>query len=764
MIVAPLTQQDRLLTFQTPNENNRLFLRSVKVVEKVSSLYTMHLELLSEVSPVGLDEILGQPVSVSIDDGGECEARHFHGIVSQFAYSGCDRRFHYYSADVVPWLWMLTRTSDCRVFQEMTVPQIVEKVFRDRGFDDFRTALGPNYAKLDYCVQYRESDFSFVSRLMEREGIYYYFEHEANRHVLVLADSPRAHRDCPGQATLRFEPIGGASHHERSVRAWRELQQVRSGEVLHRDYSFQTPDNPLEFAERTVVELPMSRKLRLYDYPGEYAERFNLPGERLGELHNEGRKLTRIRMEEEESQHAIMTGESDCPSLTAGGRFKLLDFPESGDNRGPFMITAVEHFASQEGVFTSGQESSREYRNCFTCMLHQTQYRPCRSTPAPVVHGPQTAVVVGPPGEEIHVDKFGRIKVQFHWDREGKKNQHSSCYVRVAQSIAGKRWGSYFWPRIGQEVVVEFLEGDPDQPIVVGCVYNANQMPPYIGDGLDPKHKHNPRLSGFKSNSSQGGEGFNELRFDDTKGQEQVFLHAERAKDERVGADSLEFIGNDRHLYVGANQREHVEGDKHQRVKGTLREHIQSDMLLQVDGSQDITVFADKRETLNANLDLSIESAFHEKVGNQKTVTVGSDLTQSIGGGFRTEAASEVSFKANHFIGLSSGACVRLKGPGGFIEINDEGIIIEGSVVKINCGGSAEDAPGVEAIEPAKAGEPAPESPQLADGSVSGQPSAPNAKLAPPKKPAPKPNMGGKPAPAKQPSVEPGPVTPVGGA
>ena len=600
------TQDNRLISLTTPLGKDVLLLRSFTGHEGISRLFNFELDLLSEDAEISFEAIVGQRVTIAIKliDG---SARYINGFVSRFAQSGNDNRFTYYRAEVVPWLWFLTRTADCRIFQNMPVPDIITKIFSELGFTDFQKSLQGNYEPREYCVQYRETDFNFVSRLMEQYGIFYFFKHEKSKHTLVLADSPSAHQPCPGQARARYEGAAGAAQQEDFVNGWHIEQQLGSGKYALSDYNFETPSTSLAVNVPGTINVGGNGKYEVFDYPGEYMQKA------------QGENLAKIRMEEDEAGAVVVNGASNCRAFCSGFKFDLAEHYRQDMNR-THLLTEVHHAASVGGSYSNdaGGEASSSYSNTFVCIPHTTPFRPRRVTPKPVVQGVQTAVVVGPSGEEICVDKYGRVKVQFHWDREGQKNENSSCWIRVAQNWAGKRWGNLFIPRLGNEVIVSFLEGDPDQPIITGSVYNAEQAVPY--DLTKDKTK-----STMKSDSSKGHGGFNELRFEDKKGGEQIFLHAQKDMDCRVKNDAREWIGKDRHLIVKGKQKELIEGDKHLNVK------------------------------MNHN----------EKVGQT------------------------LSIKAGQKVVIEAGMEISLKAAGGFIDIGPAGIYISGTMVYINSGGSA---------------------------------------------------------------------------
>lgn len=781
--VLDTTQRERLITVKIGSLDQDLLLATSLIgSEAISSMFSFSLDLISQrPQQVTFDQIIGQNITISLRlaDGSQ---RFLNGFVSRFALvgreMGAEHRFTHYHAEVVPWLWFLTKMTDCRIFQEKTVPDIITQVFKDHGFLDFRNSLSRTYTSWDYCVQYRETDFQFVSRLMEEEGIFYFFEHEQSKHTLVMADKPGVYKSCPGQPSAIFQPEGGIGEEQDTVTSWVMEQDLHSGKVTNRDHHFEMPSKTLEFSETTRFDIAQNNKLEIYDYPGGYAEKFNKPGERLGKVEPEGRQLVRIQMEEVETPHLIHQGSSDCRAFTAGTTFQLKS-PPPGVGEGPYALTSIQHSATQDAGFVSGDTEAFSYSNTFTCIPGSTPYRPRRITPKAVIPGPQTAVVVGPKGEEIFTDKFGRVKVQFHWDRQGKHDSNSSCWIRVSQIWAGKRWGASFWPRIGQEVIVDFLEGDPDQPIIVGSVYNADQMPPYLGQGPDSKHPNDNKLAGIKSNTTKGGVGFNEWRFDDTKGKEQIFIHAERNMDARVKNDSMERVVANRHLIVGhekdgkkaGDQKEKVFGNKHLHVLGNQEEKIDGNMKLTIGmgeaesgGNQDIVIEKDKTElvggddslhvkhaqfnlidadqqtTVGRDHALTVEKHSHihiknnrfEKVDINQSLTVGVNQYEKVGSNHALEAGMQIHLKAGMSVIIEAGVQLSLKVGGNFIDISPAGISIQGTMVLINSGG----APGAgmgssptapqDSYKPEDASEAQPDDPAVADDSVTGQKSAPS--------------------------------------
>jgi type VI secretion system secreted protein VgrG len=613
------TQDNRLIAIDTPLGTDVLLLQGFTGHEGISQLFSFDLDLLSENSSIAFNEIVGQKVTltVTLADGG---SRYINGFVSRFAQSGGDERFTYYRAEVVPWLWFLTRTTDCRIFQRMTVPDIITKIFRDLGFSDFKLMLQGSFEPRDYCVQYRETDFNFVSRLMEEYGILYFFEHDEAKHTLVLANSPSAHKPCPEQPEARCNFAPGALLDEDTVTAWQMEQELRPGKYALTDFNFETPSTSLAVNVGTTVNGGSNGKYEIYDFPGEYLKKA------------QGEQLVKIRMEEEEAPHTVVSGASTCRAFTPGYRFDLTGHYSQPMDRS-YVLTEVQHVASVgESYSEAGADVGESYSNHFTCIPHDVPFRPARVTPKPTVQGPQTAIVVGRSGEEIYTDKYGRVKVQFHWDREGKRDENSSCWVRVSHPWAGKGWGAVAIPRIGQEVIVDFLEGDPDQPIITGRVYNAEQMPPY---GLPAGGV----VSGLKSNSTKGGGGYNELIMDDTKGNELIRVHGQYDMDSTIEHDLREHVLHDRSRDVTNNETFTIGNDQTETIGGNQTLSVAKNRTRTVTQNEIVTVALTRTHSVGINEAITVGAAQEVTVGTMRIVTVGinqdvnigSNLSESIG-------------------------------------------------------------------------------------------------------------------------------------
>lgn len=623
-------QEYRLINIATPLGPNALLLQGFTGHEAMSQLFRFDLTLLSEQPSVKMDTLIGQKVTISVMNA-DGSLRYINGHVCRWSQATSDDRFSRFTTEIVPWLWFLTRTTNCRIFQNMSVPDILTKVFTDLGFSDFRNALQGEYEPVEYCVQYRETDFNFVSRLMEEYGIAYFFEHDTSKHTLVMADNISAYKACPQQPKARFEQFTGGTQEEDVINTWHVEQEIRPGSCALKDFNFEMPNTNLLVNVRSNVDENGSGKFEVYDYPGDYRQIA------------QGEGLVRIRMEEEELPHVAVSGESTCRGFVSGFKFDLTEHSQT-EMDGTYLLTGVRHVATMGDSYSGRRGAGVSYSNHFTAIPQKVAFRPLRITPRPTIQGPQTAMVVGPSGEEIWCDKYGRVKVQFHWDRQGKRDENSSCWMRVSQPWGGKGWGGMWIPRIGQEVIVEFLEGDPDRPIITGRVYNAEQMPPYTLPDYSTR-------STMKSRSSKGGgmKNFNELRFEDKNGAEQVFLHSERDFDNRAKNDSREWVGNDRSLMIKGNQKESVDGSKHAKVAG------------------------DKAEQIDGKMSLKVGGDCHQQIGSLYVVQSGQEIHLTSGTKVVIDAGMELTIKA----------------AGGFIDIGPAGVTIQGIMVNINSGGSA---------------------------------------------------------------------------
>jgi type VI secretion system secreted protein VgrG len=474
----------RSLTVSTPLGQDVLLLDGFSGTEAISELFSFELDMFaSNDTAVPFDQLLGQPITVGLALKGQ-QVRYFSGICSRFSEGARTDRKTLYRAEVVPQLWLLTKRRQSRIFQQLSVPDVLNRVLANLNVS---FQLQGNFEPRNYCVQYRETDFDFASRLMEEEGIFYFFKHATDGSQMIFADGKQGYLDLPGgKLSADYGPEGTAF--QEHVRSWEKSQQICAGKAVVRDHHFELPAQNLQ-AEKTVAASvsagPASHSLNLgnhglenYDFPGRYAKRFDGVGpggseqpSQLQKIFTEATRTADLHAQELAASALTIAGEGTCLNLGAGYKFTL-----QGDAKadGDYLITRVQHSVSQ--AFTSG--AKLQVSNKFECVPLDVAPRPRRVTPRPHC-GLQTAKVVGPAGETIFVDKYGRVKVQFFWDLEGQSDQGSSGWVRVGQIATGKQKGAIFVPQVGEEVLVDFLDGDPDQPIIVGRVYNAENMPPF---------------------------------------------------------------------------------------------------------------------------------------------------------------------------------------------------------------------------------------------------------------------------------------------
>ena len=624
-------------------EEDDLLIEEMTGHEGMSQLFEFRLKLLSDsVEEVDPRKIIGKPAILRVElwDTSQMDGeRHWNGVVSRFQRTGrvasADGEDVYsYECDIVPWFWFMTQHEDCRIFQNKTVREIVETIFDEFAYSDFRFELTEDHPALEYCTQYHETTFAFISRLIEREGIHYYFRHNEDdgeaRHILVFTDN-NGSNPALDPDTIPFHHEGQAEDAD-AIRTLSLDQQMRTRKVTLGDWDF-VKKRLLRENTPTVLSIGEDRDLERYRYPGPFVDP------------EVGKYRSRVIMEAEESSHMRFRGNSQCRTLAPGHTFTLEGHPFDEFNI-EYMVLSVWHHG-RNNLTSDG--SASDYFNDFSLQPHEVTWRAPLTTPRGLVRGPQTALVTGPAGEEIYTDEHGRIKIQFHWDRQGNYDDKSSCWVRVAQVWAGNGYGTMFIPRVGMEVVVDFLEGDPDQPLVTGCVYNGVNKPPYAL----PAHATRSTL---KTLSSKGGGGTNELRFEDKKGSEEVFIQAEKNLNINVKAARTESIGASRNTKIAAEDMTKIGGYQSLRVEGDRMVRVEGYSLHLVDGDCE---FGSKGSYLMLH----------------------GDTTTTLGGGDRVDIKSqEICIEASSKISLSTG--------GAFITLGSEGVCISGAQVKINSGGT----------------------------------------------------------------------------
>ncbi len=659
------TQTTRAMRLLTPLGGDALLLAGLRGAEEVSRPFAYTLDLRSEDAAIAPESLLGKGVTVELELPWTSEPRAIHGIVRRFRQVGVGDTLATYEAEIVPWLWLLSLRRDCRVFQNQSVPQIVEAVFRAAGYgsDDYRMALIGSYPAREYCVQYRESDLDFVSRLLEDEGIYYYFEHASGRHVLHLSNNSATARPCPARGTVRVDPDEMAAGFQDSVPRFTRERAMHVPAVALADYDFLKPSARLEVELAGAAPAPES-----YDYPGGFADQ------------GEGRRYAKLRLEEAEAMRDVATASGAFPGFASGYKIEVAGHAMRAVD-GAYFVVAARHTAS-DGGFAGGDGAGGFAYACeATLTPADVPHRPPRRTPRPCVSGTQSAFVVGPRGEEIHTDAHGRVKVQFHWDRAGKHDENSSCWVRVSTAWAGKGWGQFSVPRIGQEVLVDFMEGDPDRPVVVGRVYNAEQVPP-----CDPGARGGV-VSGMRSKTHKGG-GYNAVEMDDTAGKEQIVVHAQYDMTTDVGHDDRVTIGNDRTERVGKNETITIGVDRTENVGANEHGAVAANRSWAVGAADSLTVGGSRTET--------VAMASAESVGLAKALSVGAAYQVSVGGAFNTTVgammAEEIALSRVIGVGkkfsLEAGEEIVLKTGDASITMKKNGdIVVKGNKITIKGSG-----------------------------------------------------------------------------
>jgi type VI secretion system secreted protein VgrG len=646
-----------------------LLFKSMSATEELGQPFEFQVQALSGNDAVVADDLLGTPASVALQLG-DGSVRHFHALVCGFSFDGLHERLFSYRLVLRPWLWLLTRRADTRIFQNKTVKQILEAVFEPFSAD-VKFQLSGSYEPIDYCVQYRETDFNFVSRLMEQEGLYYHFEHEQNKHTLVIVDSGTAHQNCPVQNEYLYRESVDALLDFEPITEWRVDHEIQPGQVVLRYRNFELPGAQDLITAKSVRPKALP-KLEHYD-GGHSGKRFAdlLQPAEAGKLKPEGERYAKLRIEELQARYLRVTGSGSVRALRTGTLFKLSEFPRADQNGKNHLVLSTRIDMGYSGYESEGGESF--FRCRFSAMPASETFRLPRSTPKPTVAGLHTAVVVGPSGQEIYTDANGRIKVQFHWDRLGQNNQDSSCWLRVSHAVAGKGWGMIALPRIGQEVIVEFLEGDPDHPIVTGSVYNNDQVTPY-------KLPDHATVATLKSRSSLNGAAtdFNELRFEDKKDSEYIWFQAQKDFYQYVKHDHITLVDNDLFRIVKKNVTEEVKENVQRLIGKDLKEQVKGKAGLTVDGDRAIEVKG-KQDT-KATGDLVFES------GAVVSVKSGADTHIKIGANLGVDAAANVHIKGGANVVIEAGAMLTLKAGGSSIVLGPT-LSITGSMVLINSGG-----------------------------------------------------------------------------
>lgn len=611
-------QVGRLVTVTTALGPNALLAEKLTGTEALSKPFSFELTAVSKNIDIRASSLVGTAATITLDVGqGSGALRYINGVIDSVT-GGETASYGYrrYVLHLTPSFNLLSHTRDCRIFQQMSVKDIISLILKEYEIGDVDFGkLTAEYQKREYCVQYNESYFDFISRICEEEGIFYYFVHKNGSHVITFGDSAVSYKKC---SPNRIVMSPGNTKH--CINSWNHRHKFITGKSSSRDYYFETPQDDLKTEIKTRIDLPTIAKYERFFYPGRYENK------------SRGAGAVRTAMEIDEWSHDTVSAGGSAPILFAGGVFSLANHIAPSEEGKEWTVTEIHHSASNAAYFGASNSSIEEYENHFTCIPSKIIFRPRQTTRKPRIDGVQTAFVIGPEGKEVHVDRYGRIKVVFHWDRRGGKDE-DACWIRTAQAWAGKNWGVTAVPRIGMEVIVSFIDGDPDRPLVTGCVNNAQTMPAY---DLKPDETRTV----LRTRSSPSGSGYNELRIEDRTGQEQIFMRAERDFHTRVKRERRDWVGGDDHLHVGGDLHEHVMKSRHEIVGG------------------------DHLEEIKGNLSLTVDQDVNEKIGMNFIHKSGMNTV------------------------IEAGVSISLKVGGNFITINPAGVFIKGNLVFINSGGA----------------------------------------------------------------------------
>jgi type VI secretion system secreted protein VgrG len=623
---APANQTHFSLTVEGLTHDFQVFTLSGR--EAISQPFAFDVELVSEKPSLDLETLLHKPAFLQLSPDGS----GIHGLIYRAAQGDSGKRLTRYAVTLRPRLAYLAHRINQRIFQNLSVPKIIGQVLEEHGIhsNTYKFQVGAVYPERVYCVQYDETDLHFIQRLCEEEGIHYHFQHSATAHTLVFGDDQTV---FPKLKPVAYQQDSGMVANDPVINRFELRLETRTSRTTRRDYDFEKPHITLESASRGDA-MP---DLEDYDYPGRFVHR------------ERGKHLAKRALERHRSDFQLVEGKSDQPLLVSGHFLALTQHPKAKWND-LWLLTEIVHEGKQPQVLeesmtrdTSDRKDDfhQGYRNRFKATPWDAPNRPPLNHPKPRILGSQSALVTGPKGEEIHCDQYGRVKVQFHWDREGQADDKASCWLRVSSGWAGAQYGGIAIPRVGMEVLVTFLEGDPDQPLISGCLYHKTNVVPYDLPA-------NKTRSTFKTLSTPGGGGYNELRIEDKKGQEQIFLHAQRDWDQNIEHDQKIHVGNERHDTVEQNSYSEFKAEEHH------------------------TVYADRKLEARADDHLTVGVNQHIKVGTGQFI----------------DAGQEIHLRSGMKIVLEAGSELPLKAGGSFIKIDAGGVTISGPVINMNSGGS----------------------------------------------------------------------------
>ena len=616
-------------SFQIPGIPARFTVVKFSATESISLPFQLDVKITCK-EDIPFEEVLNRPALLTVSKSRF--NRYFHGIINRFVYSEKSTDGMVYRARMVPSLWLLSLTQDCRIFQNKSVVDIVQSVLREHSLSqsvEFR--LKRTYPSMNFCAQFQESDFDFISRLLEQEGIFYFFEHLKARHTLILADDRSSYLPYQDNASVVYTPAFKETKDQDGIEEFLVTRDMYSGKVTLRDYDFQAPNKNLTYQAQAGA----NQSYEIYQYPGQYKNGY-------------GRTLAQLRLQEMTTFKEMAVGRGSYHRFTPGKWFRLTRHEQRKFNR-QFLLTDITHSGYQPPATRRTKDESRRpgYFNDFVAIPTSARFTPSRSTPQPRINGPQSAVVTGPPGEEIYTDGHGRVKVQFHWVRNGSNDENSSGWVRVSQSWAGAGYGTMFLPRVGEEVIVDFFNGDLRQPVIVGRLYNGEKKPPH-------SLPSNKTITTVKTASSKGGGGSNELRFEDKKGAEEIYLHAEKDLTIAIENEKEETIGTGELTKVGFNRTTMVGRDLNETIAGS------------------------KRISVGVNHSESIAGRVSVSVGKDWNRSIGGNLIESVGKSFKLNA-NKIIFSAKDEINLKTGKASIVLDKSGDIRIKGKSIMITGS-------------------------------------------------------------------------------------
>jgi type VI secretion system secreted protein VgrG len=662
-----LSQEDRIAKLKTPLGADVLVLNRVVISEQLSQPFRIEADLLTEQKNLRFEDLIGESVTITIYTHQDVP-RYYNGIVSRFTQMGMESQYEAYRMEVVPKLWVLSRTYQSRIFQNLSASDILKKVLKDV---DVEWSLTGTYDTRDYCVQYRETDLNFVSRLMEQEGMHYFFKFSDGQHKMVVADNAGAHEVLLSHyLDVSYRPYTGRPTGDEFIYDWAQDKILLPATYTHTDYDFVSPKKDLMTRSQETREHALGNG-EWYDFPG------------LHTTSGLGERRARVRCEEMIARYDMAKGKADARGLQTGFVFTLKDHPRTDQNV-KHLVTSAVHTIQLDALESGDLDRGAPYLCSFSTIPASVPFRAQRVAPKPFVQGPQTAIIVGPSGEEIYTDQYGRVKVQFHWDRDGKFDENSSCWVRVSQVWAGKNWGAMHIPRIGQEVVVDFLEGDPDQPIIVGRVYNGDCMPPYTL----PDQKV---VSGIKSNSTIGGGGYNEYSMDDTKGSEKITEHAQKDLLVTVINDETRNVNHDRTTTVTNDDTRTVNHDSKTTTANNDTETVGVNQSVTIGEAQTVKIGTTQSTNIGAEQTIDIGAALSVTIGAEESRDVGAAREVSIGLDDSLEVGAAIEMTAGADIAITAGGAVEVTG-GGDVAVTGGGAVevTAGAEMAVTAGGAME--------------------------------------------------------------------------